>query len=189
MEKTFEQTTASCLKVVLFGPESTGKTTLSRALAAYYKTVFVPEYAREFLQDKWDREQEICTKNDLIPIAKGQMKLENELAQKANKVLICDTNLLQSKVYSEVYFDGFCDSKIELYSKKNHYDLYFLCGIDVPWVKDDLRDKPHERELMYHHFETALRIQKLPYIKLFGAHEERLLSAITHIDNLIETQH
>ena len=93
MEKTFEQTTASCLKVVLFGPESTGKTTLSRALAAYYKTVFVPEYAREFLQDKWDREQEICTKNDLIPIAKGQMKLENELAQKANKVLICDTNL------------------------------------------------------------------------------------------------
>ena len=127
MEKELEQQSANCIRVVLFGPESTGKTTLSIALAKHYNTVFVSEYAREYLQKKWDQQKAICSKEDLIPIAKGQIKLENELAQKANKVLICDTDILQTKVYSEVYFDGFCDSNIEFYSQKNHYDLYFLC--------------------------------------------------------------
>lgn len=188
MEKELEQQPANCLRVVLFGPESTGKTTLSTALAKYYNTAFVPEYAREYLQKKWDQKKAICSKEDLIPIAKGQIKLENELAKKANKVLICDTDILQTKVYSEVYFDGFCDSNIEFYSKKNHYDLYFLCEIDVPWVEDDLRDKPNERKFMFDRFELELKKQKLPYIKLNGLHNYRLSTAIAYIDNLIESK-
>lgn len=74
MEKELEQQSANCIRVVLFGPESTGKTTLSTALAKHYNTVFVSEYAREYLQKKWDQQKAICSKEDLIPIAKGQIK-------------------------------------------------------------------------------------------------------------------
>ena len=89
MEKTLEQIKTDCIKVVLYGPESTGKSTLSKALAEHYKTAFVPEYARTYLQVKWDQHSALCTKEDLEPIAMGQMQLENERLQSANKLLIC----------------------------------------------------------------------------------------------------
>ena len=86
MEETLKQQPSNCVKVVIFGPESTGKTTLSRKLARYYNSVWVPEYAREYLQDKWNNERKTCEPEDLVPIAIGQMKLENELAKKTNTV-------------------------------------------------------------------------------------------------------
>ncbi len=107
MEKKLRQKSANVIKVVLFGPESTGKTTLSNQLARHYNTVWTPEYAREYLQKKWNNERKTCENSDLIPIAIGQMKLENKLAKKADKLLICDTDLLETKVYSEFYYNGF----------------------------------------------------------------------------------
>jgi len=83
MEEKYRQQPSNILKVVLFGPESTGKTTLSEQLARYYNTVWVPEYAREYLQDKWNNERKTCEPHDLLPIAEGQMRLENELDQKS----------------------------------------------------------------------------------------------------------
>jgi NadR type nicotinamide-nucleotide adenylyltransferase len=186
MENTFNQHPSDCIKVVLFGPESTGKSTLTEALAKHYQTTFVPEYAREFLQHKWNHKRQTCAKEDLIPIAEGQMKLENELALLANKVLICDTDLLQTQVYSEVYYDGYCDPSIRASAKKNSYDLYFLCDIDVPWVADDLRDKPDERELMFNAFEAALKLHQRPYVKLNGSKNHRFKTAKQHIDQLIK---
>ena len=100
MEKNLSQVKSDCIKVVLFGPESTGKTTLSRQLARHYNSVWVREFARQYLQNKWNNERKTCEPSDLLPIAKGQINLENELALKANKVLICDTDLLETKVYS-----------------------------------------------------------------------------------------
>ena len=104
MEEKLKQEPSDIVKVVLFGPESTGKTTLAKQLAAHYKTAWVPEYARQYLQDKWDRAQKTCEPLDLLPIAKGQITLENELTKKANKILFCDTDLLETKVYSEAYY-------------------------------------------------------------------------------------
>ncbi len=104
MEEKLRQQPSNCIKVVLFGPESTGKTTLSIQLARHYNSVWVPEYAREYLQDVWNNERRTCEPKDLLPIAIGQMKLENELAQKTDSVLICDTDLLETKVYSEAYY-------------------------------------------------------------------------------------
>jgi len=112
MEKKLRQVSSNCLKIVLFGPESTGKTTLAKQLAKYYNSVWVPEYAREYLQYKWNIKGKICERKDLIPIAEGQMQLENTLAKQTNTVLFCDTNLLETKVYSEVYYSGFCPSEI-----------------------------------------------------------------------------
>ncbi|WP_299366073.1 ATP-binding protein [Winogradskyella sp.] len=185
MEEALRQQPSNCIKVVLFGPESTGKTTLSRELAKHYNTVWVPEYAREYLQDKWNNEGKICEPEDLLPIAYGQMKLENELAQKTNSVLICDTDLLETKVYSEAYYLGTCDPILEAYALENYYDLYFLTYIDTPWEKDDLRDKPNEREHMFKAFENALITNNRPYVLLKGSKEERFKIAIKYIDNLL----
>lgn len=173
------------MKVVLFGPESTGKTTLAGDIARAYGTVWVPEYAREYLQDKWEREGLACQPEDLLPIAIGQMRLENALARKANRLLVCDTDLLETKVYSEVYYGGYCDPILEQFALKNQYDLYFLTGIDVPWVADDLRDKPREREEMFSHFREALVKSNRSFVILKGSRDERLETARFHIDKLL----
>ena len=185
MEKKLKQQASNCIKVVLFGPESTGKTTLSQQLARHYNSVWVPEYAREYLQDKWNNERKTCEPKDLLPIAIGQMNLENKLAKKTDSVLICDTDLLETKVYSEVYYSGTCDPILEAHALKNSYDIYFLTYIDTPWEADDLRDKPNEREHMFHAFESALKTHNKPYVLLKGNKEERLKLAVEHIDNLL----
>ena len=188
MEETLKQQPSSCIKVVLFGPESTGKTTLSMQLARYYNSVWVPEYAREYLQDIWNNERRTCEPKDLLPIAIGQMKLENSLAQKTDSVLICDTDLLETKVYSEAYYLGTCDPILEKYALQNTYDLYFLTYIDVPWEADDLRDKPNERERMFNAFEETLIKYNRPYVLLRGNKKERLETAINHINELIKSK-
>ena len=185
MEKTLEQQHSNCIKVVLFGPESTGKTTLSKALAEHYGTHWVAEYARDYLQNKWDIEQKTCERSDLLPIAIGQMQLENAAAAKTDELLFCDTNLLETKVYSEVYYDGYCDPVIKDYAKKNCYNLYFLCDIDVPWEADDLRDKPNARKKMFSAFEGALQKHELPYVILSGSKTDRLKNAVNHINQLL----
>jgi NadR type nicotinamide-nucleotide adenylyltransferase len=186
MEEVLKQQPSNCIKVVLFGPESTGKTTLSRQLARHYNSVWVPEYAREYLQNKWNNKRKTCEPKDLMPIAIGQMKIENELAQKTDTILICDTDLLETKVYSEAYYSGTCDPILETNALKNSYDLYFLTYIDTPWEADDLRDKPNERERMFKAFEETLIKYNKPYVLLKGNKQERLKLAIKHIDNLLK---
>ena len=188
MEKELKQEPINIVKVVLFGPESTGKTTLSRQLARYYNTVWAPEFAREYLQDKWNNERKTCEKEDLLPIAIGQMKLENSLAKKADKILICDTDLLETKVYSEEFYGGFVDDKLNEAATKNQYDLYLLTYIDTPWEEDDLRDRPEERLEMFKAFEKALIKNKRPYLLLKGDKETRLKNATEAINKIIETK-
>lgn len=185
MEEKLKQHPSNCLKVVLFGPESTGKSTLAQALAAHYKTVFVPEYSRIYAEEKKRSNIEL-TVHDVLPIAEGQMRLENELTPKANTVLICDTDLLETKVYSEAYYDGHCDPVLEKYAVQNTYNLYFLAYIDMPWEADNVRDRPHDREAMFKAFENALKTYNRPYVLLNGAMDERFKLAVDHIDELIK---
>lgn len=188
MEKKLQQQPINLVKVVLFGPESSGKTTLSRQLARYYNTVWVPEFARDYLQQKWNNERETCEMSDFMPIAIGQMKLENKLAFKADKVLICDTDLLETKVYSEVFYNGFVEASLEKAALENTYDLYLLTYIDTPWEKDDLRDRPQERLQMFTAFENALIKYHRPYILLKGDKKTRLLQATAAINHLIKNK-
>ena len=188
MEKKLRQKRANIIKVVLFGPESTGKTTLSNHLARHYNTVWAPEYAREYLQNKWNNHRKTCENSDLVPIAIGQMKLENDLAKKADKVLICDTDLLETKVYSEEYYGGFVDPMLEKAALENTYNLYFLTYIDTPWEADDLRDKPDERLEMFNAFESALKKYNRPYLLLKGDKKTRLKIAVEAIDKLLENR-
>ncbi|WP_431125171.1 AAA family ATPase [Flagellimonas flava] len=186
MEEKLGQEPSDLVKVVLFGPESTGKTTLSQQLARQYNTVWVPEYAREYLQNKWNNERKTCEPKDLLPIAEGQIRLENELTKKASDVLICDTDLLETKVYSEAYYLGYCDPVLEKYALENTYDLYFLTYIDTPWEADDLRDKPNERERMFAYFHDTLKKYNRNFVILKGDKKTRLTAAVQHIDKLLQ---
>lgn len=177
---------AQLIKVVLYGPESTGKTTLAMQLAEHYNTLWVPEYMREYLQKKWDSNKELVVKEDLIPIANGQLKLEKDAAQKVENLLICDTNLLELKVYSEYYYDGFCPSEIKNEATKNEYSIYLLTYIDTPWDVDDLRDRPNNREEMFRIFEAELKEQDFPYQILKGNETERFENAVKIIDALLK---
>lgn len=186
MEKKLEQRTCDILKVVFYGPESTGKTTLAQMLAAHFETEWVPEFSRDYLQQKWDEEQKTCAPEDILPIAHGQMELENQKAAEANRVLFCDTNLLETVVYSQAYYEGHCDPGLLKHALKAHYDLYFLMYIDIPWVKDDLRDRPFERELMFEKFKKPLDDYNKPYHILEGNFQERFETAVKMIEELLK---
>ena len=185
MEETLKQRESDCIKVVLFGPESTGKTVLAKQLASHYKTLWVPEYSRIYAEQKV-KNNEILTKDDVLPIAKGQMVLENSLTEQADKLLICDTNLLETKVYSEAYYNGYSPEILNKYALENYYNLYFLTNIDMPWEPDGIRDKPNEREDMFKAFQDALIKNKIPYVLLNGSFEKRIETAIKHIDKLLK---
>lgn len=184
--ETRPQTLSRCLRVVLYGPESTGKTTLAKALADHYQTSWVPEFARSYLQEKWDKQQAVCTLADLPIIAHGQVAAENTAIAQANRIIFCDTNILVTKVWSETHFDGYCAPELNTILAQTHYDLYLLTSIDVPWEKDDLRDRPNDREQMFIYFKQQLEAYNLPFLVLEGSLEERVEKAVTVIDQLLD---
>ena len=185
MEKDLRQEDINLVKIVLFGPESTGKTTLSIQLAKHYNTVWVQEYARPYLQKVWNQERRTCQQKDILPIAFGQIALENRLAKRADKVLICDTDLLETKVYSSAYYGGFVDPILEKAATENTYNLYLLTYIDTPWEADDLRDRPEQRLEMFEAFQKALDEHDSPYLLLKGDKESRLKKAVEAIDAIL----
>jgi len=185
MEKDLRQEDINLVKIVLFGPESTGKTTLSIQLAKHYNTVWVQEYARPYLQKVWNQERRTCQQKDILPIAFGQIALENRLAKRADKVLICDTDLLETKVYSSAYYGGFVDPILEKAATENTYNLYLLTYIDTPWEADDLRDRPEQRLEMFEAFQKALDEHDRPYLLLKGDKESRLKKAVEAIDAIL----
>ena len=178
------QNPSKIFRVVVYGPESTGKTTLCQDLAAHYKTQWVPEFARSYLQNKWDQKREVCSLEDLPLIAKGQMELENQLITKANKILFCDTNILVTQIWSETHFDGYCDPIIKQTVDQVHYDFYLLTGIDVPWEQDDLRDRPNDRKNMFKYFHKNLISKDLKFKYIKGSREKRIKTAQTAIDSI-----
>jgi len=187
MEENLKQYPTSLIKITLYGPESTGKTTLAKQLAEHYQTVWTPEFARDYLQEKWNKSKQICSQEDLIPIAIGQTQLENESLVKANGILFSDTNLLVTKVFSDIYY-GSCEKKLAKAAKKHKYDLFLLTDIDIPWEKDDLRDRPENREKTLAVFEQALIDYHKPYIKLSGNKDRRFQKAVAIIDELIKAK-
>ena len=184
--ETRPQTSSLCLRVVLYGPESTGKTTLAKALADHYQTSWVPEFARSYLQEKWDKQQAVCTLADLPIIAQGQLAAENTAIAQANRLIFCDTNILVTKVWSETHFEGYCAPELNTILAQTHYDLYLLTSIDVPWEKDDLRDRPNDREQMFIYFKQQLEAYNFPFLVLEGSLEERIQKAVNTIDQLLD---
>ncbi len=186
--KQVENSKPNCIKIVFYGPESTGKSTLVKALAAYFDAVYVEEYARIYAENKAHKSMKL-TKEDVLPIAIGQMSAENKQYERADKLLICDTDLLETMVYSEYYYKGFCPDTVKLYAYKNSYDLYFLTYIDVPWKADGIRDEPSHRTQLFNRFQQVLIDSKKPYVLVKGEFKERLDLCKTQIKHLLKQKH
>jgi NadR type nicotinamide-nucleotide adenylyltransferase len=172
-------------RIVVIGPESTGKSTLCEQLAAHYNTVWVKEYAREYLLKNGTG----YTFESLLDIAKGQLQLEDAAAQSLtvnHSPLIIDTDMYVMKVWCEFVFEKTHHWILNRLVERK-YDLYLLCNIDLPWTKDELREYPDliSREKLYHHYKDAMINQNVPWVDICGINEERLQKAIAAINSII----
>jgi NadR type nicotinamide-nucleotide adenylyltransferase len=182
MEKNLKKQSDRSLKIVVFGPESTGKTTLAKQLAAHYNAAFIPEFARIYAEAKQQKGEEL-TSEDVIPIAKGQLRLECKAS--GNRMLICDTDILETITYAKIYYPEYESQTLKKYADKNTADLYFLTYIDVPWEADGIRDLAYKREAAFLEFKATLKTYNQPFILLKGSAAARLQNAIAAIDKLL----
>jgi NadR type nicotinamide-nucleotide adenylyltransferase len=172
---------STCLRrIAVTGPESTGKSTLSTDLARYFDTVWVKEYAREYI-DQLNRPYEEA---DLLTIAKGQLQSEEAKAKEANRLLICDTELSVIKIWSEFKYNR-CHPWILERLNRQHFDLYLLTATDLPWEEDPQREHPHQREELFKLYEKELKSRGAPYIIIRGNRQQRLQQAIRAIEPLL----
>ena len=162
-------------KIAIIGPESTGKSTLTKDLANYFGEPFVPEYGRKYLETNGNQYDE----SDLLKISEGMLEAENKAAKKANRFLFCDTDLIMIKVWYEVKY-GECHPYVLAKLAEQPYDFYLLCSPDLPWVPDSLRENPGIRKELFKLYKANLELYKLPY-QLIGG-EERLAQAKIGID-------
>ncbi len=167
-------------RVCIFGPESTGKTTLTFRLAEYFQSSGVAEYARLFLE----MQDGDCSLEDMERIARGQMAAEDAMARQANKVLFCDTDLLTTTLWSDALF-GECSQWILEEGRRRHYDLYLLLDVDVPWVEDPQRFLPDERESFLARCVELLEAEDRPYLRISGTFEERFEKARAAVEELL----
>lgn len=170
-------------KIVVIGPESTGKSTLCEQLADHYQTQWVPEYARQYLMDlsrPYDYE-------DLLLIAKGQLEQEDHIAaSRPMPQVFIDTDMFVMKVWCEFVF-GKCHRFILDQIAIRKYDAYLLCNTDLPWVADPLREYPdlESRELLYRMYRDLLINQTSPWTEIRGGYEERFGKAVSFVDLIL----
>lgn len=175
-------------KVVIIGPESTGKSTLCSELADHYQTLWCPEYAREYLLKHGMN----YTHEDLLTIAIGQLQLEDEYVKQMlkrkpeNAVLFIDTNMYVMKVWDEFVF-GECHPFILDQIVERKYDLYLLCNTDLPWIADELREYPdlESREKLFHIYKDIMVNQSVPWVEIKGDSTSRLKTAIGSINRIL----
>jgi HTH-type transcriptional repressor of NAD biosynthesis genes len=163
-------------RIVLTGPESTGKTTMAQKLAEHFRTVWVEEYGRDYFVQKNGN----LVLEDLTAIAEGQVLLEDQALLQANKLLFCDTDLVVTQVWSEIYFKQCPQAVIDL-SHERHYDLHLLMDIDIPWEDDGTREFPHLREWHFKRLKEELDNRNYSYEIISGNFEERLEACIRAI--------
>ena len=192
-------------KVVIIGPESTGKSTLCEQLAQHYKTAWCPEFAREYLLTN-GRQYDY---DDLLTIAKGQLAMEDEYVKEARKTgsqqvgktnvspsplpahhsaLFIDTDMYVMRVWCEFVFKK-CHRYILEQIIERDYALYLLCSVDLPWTKDELREYPdlETRTRLYHIYKDFMINQPVPWTEISGDYRERLQKAIVSVDNILKS--
>ena len=163
-------------KISIFGPESTGKTTLSRNLAIHFDGTWVPEYARCYLEIKNGN----IEPTDMLNIARGQSILETITQKDAKPVLFCDTDPRVTNIWNQFLFDSW-STEIDNIAQQHHYDLTILLDVDVPFIDDCVRYIPDQRQAFFESCLKRLQQEGYPYVILRGSWEERWLQALKAI--------
>lgn len=172
-------------RIALFGPESTGKSTLAAALAAEFSEPWAPEYVRQFWEERGGR----IVAEDLDAIACGQIAAEEDATQRARQVMFADTDLLTNVLWADLLFPGHCPEwvRTEAGRRSRHYAVYLFCDTDLPFEPDPQRCFPSEagrvrgRALWW----GTLATRALPCVRIHGDHEQRLCIARTTVERLL----
>jgi len=169
------------IRISVTGPESTGKSWLAQQLAEHYNSLWVPEYARKYLESI----NRPYTYNDILLIAKNQFIEENALAQNT-ELLFCDTDFCVTSIWCNVKY-GKCHHWITEHLKQNNYNLYLLCDIDLPWQYDPLREHPQMRAALFEMYKDLLSGHGFNYRIVSGTGDERLQNAIAFVDEYLHS--
>jgi HTH-type transcriptional regulator, transcriptional repressor of NAD biosynthesis genes len=172
-------------RVVVFGTESTGKTTLAQRLAAQFGEPWAPEFVREF----WDLRGGKITAEDLGTIALGQMANEDFAAARARRVMFCDTDLLTCTLWDDLLFPGACPPwvRTEAEERARGYAQYLLCDTDIPFAPDPQRSFPDEagRAKGRLIWREALEKRRLPLVEIRGDRARREAAAIAAVESIL----
>jgi HTH-type transcriptional repressor of NAD biosynthesis genes len=172
-------------RVCVLGAESTGTTTLARALADHYRTAWVPEYGREYCDRKWQGGYTAeWHGEEFLHIALEQARREDAAARRADRVLVCDTDVFATAVWHERYL-GTASPEVEALAQRRRADLYLLTGSEIPFVQDGTRDGERVRHWMHERFAALLAATGRQWAVLRGPHEERLAEAVRRVDALL----
>ncbi|MCE9508584.1 MAG: amino acid adenylation domain-containing protein [Alphaproteobacteria bacterium] len=169
------------VKICIFGPESTGKSTLAEKLAAHYKTAYAPEFAKELI---FAQNGNLAI-DDIPRIAQGQLKNETEAAKTADRVLFCDSDLITTTIWSDRLF-GQCPQWVRDAADLQEYAIYLLMDIDTPWVADVHRFLPEERQAFLEKCRSELDGRKIQYTKLSGGWDHKFDAACRTINELLQ---
>lgn len=164
-------------KIAITGPESTGKSEISKVLAMHYNTVWAPEFAREYLENRSGKYEQ----DDLLAIARGQLQKEREILPRAKGFYFADTEMTVLKIWSEVRY-GSCDPQILQLQKDQQYDLYLLMDIDLPWNYDPLREHPHFRKELFEMYLQGMKRMNYTFEIISGKGKIRINNAIATIE-------
>jgi NadR type nicotinamide-nucleotide adenylyltransferase len=168
-------------RIAFIGPESSGKTTLCKQLADYYKTFWVAEYSREYMEQL----NRPYTLEDILLISKKQLENEQELLMKSNNLLFADTELINSKVWCEDKFE-YCPEWISEKIEEKKYDLYLLTKPDLPWQPDPVRENPTRRDYFYNLYLKELQTRKFNYEIIAGEGDTRFNNAVKAVDEFLK---
>ncbi len=165
--------------VVIMGPESTGKSTLVQRLAEHFETEYVREYGRTYAEITGTDKLEIRDFESIVVGHRMCIELANE-----TKTLFVDTEAITTKVFADMYLGLYHSDIIEDHINTQHFDLYLLLDVDVPWVDDGTRDFPNSRESHLNTLKNELETRGIPYVLIGGDYEERFQKAIKEVENL-----
>ncbi|MFT5820522.1 MAG: NadR type nicotinamide-nucleotide adenylyltransferase [Crocinitomix sp.] len=166
------------IRIAITGPESSGKTTLSRSLSEHFKVPFIPEFARTYLEKiNGDYNQ-----FDLDKIAQGQLK---SILSSQNTINISDSDFSVLEIWSHYKYGNVSDFIFGLV-KKDLFDLHILCTPDIPWEEDPLRENPDNRDQLFELYKESLIKHKKNFIVVSGAHKNRVEKCLETIDLLLK---
>ena len=174
-------------RVVVLGAESSGTTTLARALAAHFQTVWVEEYGREYCEKYWSGPDYAWRSEEFEAIAREQQKREDAAARRAHRVLICDTNAWATRLWHHRYLGHFSPA-VEAIAAQGRADLVLLTDANIPFVQDGIRDGEAIREAMHARFVAELEAQNVPWVLVSGDYQTRLKRAVEAIEERIKAE-